>query len=99
MTTIKLLETVGAFAENKDAARDIRKTIIIPALENDQEVILDFEGINSATQSFVHALISDLFRSYGNEVLDRISFRKCSPAIMQIITIVVDYMQKSDESK
>ena len=96
MIEIKLLPIVGSFAENKDLARDIRIKKIIPALETEQEVALNFKGIDSATQSFIHALISDLIRSYGTEVLDKIYFKNCSETVRKIINIVVDYMQEMD---
>lgn len=86
----------SGFAENKDIARDIRLTQIIPALEEGQKIILDFEHIDSATQSFVHALISDLMRKYGNDVLDKISFKSCNATIQKIIGIVTDYMQERE---
>ena len=94
MITISLFKKVGSFAENKDVARDIRLSQIIPALEEGQEVTLDFNNIDSATQSFIHALISDLIRNYGNEVLDNILFKNCSETVKKIISIVVDYMQE-----
>ena len=95
MIEIKLFKVLkNTFAENKDLARDIRLNKIIPALDNNQEVILDFEGMDSATQSFIHALISDLIRKYGIQVLDRISFKNCHETIKKIINIVVDYMQE-----
>lgn len=96
MTTIELLPSVGDFAENKDIARDIRLTKIIPALQNNQEVTLDFKGIDSATQSFIHALISDLIRNYGNEILDKIFFKNCSKTVKKIISMVVEYMQERE---
>lgn len=96
MKHIKLFKLVGSFAENKDIARDVRIKIIIPALEKNQKVVLDFSNIDSATQSFIHALISDLFRKYNNEILDRIEFKSCNKTIQQIINIVADYMQESD---
>ncbi len=95
MMKIKLLDYVSSFAENKDVAREIRLTKIIPALEKNQEVILDFSGVDSTTQSFIHALISDLIRNYGVEVLDRISFKSCSETVQKIIAMVVEYMQES----
>ena len=67
MKTINLFQAVGSFAENKDIARNIRINEIIPALEKNEEVTLDFKGIDSATQSFIHALISDIIRRYGIE--------------------------------
>ena len=96
MTKIKLLPIVGSFAENKDLARDIRLKKIIPALKNKEEVILEFQGIDSATQSFIHALISDLIRKYGIEVLDKIYFKNCNETVKKIINIVVDYMQERE---
>ena len=95
MIHIKLLGQVGSFAENKDIARSIRLEKIIPALEKGKEVILDFENIDSATQSFVHALISDVIRKFGNEALDKISFKSCNETIKKIINIVINYMQES----
>ena len=91
---IAIVDKAGEFAENKDVARDIRVREIIPALERHEEVVLDFEHVGAATQSFVHALISDLFRKYGNGVLDHIAFKSCNETIKKIIGIVVDYMQE-----
>lgn len=95
MTTIKLLALVGNFAENKDVAREIRLKRIIPSLEQKQEVILDFAGVEAATQSFIHALISDLIRKYGAEVLDQVYFKNCSETIKKIVNLVVEYTQES----
>ncbi|MBU1167773.1 STAS-like domain-containing protein [Patescibacteria group bacterium] len=96
MINIKLSKQVGTFAENKDIARRIRLEKILPALKKKQKVVLDFEGIDSTTQSFIHALISDLIRKYGTDVLSKISFKSCNPTIQKIITIVIDYMQESE---
>jgi hypothetical protein len=94
MIEIKISKIAGSFAENKDLARDIRLNKIIPALEKDEEVIIDFKAVDAATQSFIHALISDLIRKYGSEVLDKVSFKNCNETIKKIIGIVVDYMQE-----
>lgn len=94
MNTIKMLNLVGNFAENKDLARKTRVDVIIPSLEKQVEVTLDFQDVDSATQSFIHALISDLIRRYGIEVLDEIYFKNCNDIIKKIINIVVDYMQE-----
>jgi len=93
MTEIKLFKKTGSFAENKDVAREIRVNQIVPSLEKGEEVILDFKDIDSATQSFIHALVSELLREYGSEVLDRISFKNCSETVKSVVNIVVDYMQ------
>ncbi len=90
---IKMLDLVGSFAENKDIARDIRVNIILPAIDKKEEVTLDFSGVDSATQSFIHALISDVIRKQGIEVLDKIYFKGCVENVQKIVEIVIEYMQ------
>lgn len=92
---IRLFEKTGDFAEDKDVARDIRMNEIFPALQSGAAVVLDFQGITSATQSFIHALLSDIIRKKGIEVLENISFKNCNDIVKGIINIVVDYMQES----
>jgi hypothetical protein len=94
--TIKILDEVGSFAENKDKARDIRVNEIDPALTAAKNVILYFAGVTGTTQSFIHALISQLIRDYTPDVLESIEFKHCSQEVQGIITIVVDYMQQVD---
>lgn len=96
---IALSKQLGTFAGNKDIARDIRLNEIIPALEKGEDVIIDFENIEGATQSFIHALISDVMRMFGTGVLDRISFRSCNKNIQNIINIVTEYMQAGLEDE
>ncbi len=91
---IRIRDHAGEFAENKDTARDIRVRLIEPCLKKG-EVVLDFSGVSAATQSFVHALLSELIRAHGPEVLDRISFRNCNETVRKIIMIVTDYMQEA----
>ena len=95
--TINLLPLAGTFAENKDTARDIRREQILPALEQNKTVILDFSGITSATQSFIHALISHVIRQHGIDVLDRLLFKSCNDVVRNIVSIVTDYMQYEEE--
>ena len=94
MKEIELFPKTGNFAENKDVARELRINEIIPALKNHQVVILDFNNVDSATQSFIHALISDIIRKEGYEVIDRLNFKNCNDTIKKIITIVTEYMQE-----
>lgn len=94
MKTIKIFDVVGEFGENKDVARDLRTGQILPELEAGREITLDFEGVTSATQSFIHALISDPIRTRGADVLDKIVFKNCNETLKEIIGIVTDYMQE-----
>jgi STAS-like domain of unknown function (DUF4325) len=76
------------FAEDKEAARQIRKQLIMPALTEGKRVILDFSAITSSTQSFVHALVGE---PLGEPVLEKIEFRSCAPQIKSLVQLVVDY--------
>jgi len=93
MKEIHLFPLVGSFAENKDIAREIRLEKIMPFIRN-EDIMLNFEKIEGATQSFIHALISDVIRKYGPEIIDKFYFKNCNENIQKIITIVVDYMQE-----
>jgi len=82
----------GAFAENKDQARDLREKYIRPALESSDDIIvLDFSGVDSSTQSFIHALISGFFQELGETALLRFEFHNCTKAVKSIIGTVVNY--------
>ena len=96
MKEIKLIDYFDSFAENKEKARALRVDQLIPILENGDDLILDFAGIVGVTQSFIHALISDLFRKFGVNVLDRISFKNCNENVKSVIATVSDYMQAAE---
>lgn len=93
MIEIELFSKTGSFAEDKDIARKIRIREIMPALKKVKKIILNFAKIEGATQSFIHALISEAIRSEGIEILDKIEFKSCAETVKSIINIVVDYMQ------
>ena len=93
MKTIKIFPLAGHFAENKDIARDIRITLITPTLKKGKDVTLDFDKVESVTQSFMHALLSQIIREFSSEILDKISFKHCNDTVKGIVNIVVDYMQ------
>lgn len=92
---VKMLKQTGEFAENKDVAKDLRVTKIMPALLKGDEVILDFKGVNGATQSFIHALISDPIRELKDRAFDNLSYKNTNDGIREIISIVYRYMQES----
>ena len=92
---IEILKLAGEFAENKDTAREIRTKHIMPALSKKEQVTLDFTGVRGATQSFMHALISDAIRKHSEDVFDLILFKGCSPIVKEVVNIVAEYMQET----
>lgn len=96
MRIISIKNLAGIFAENKDIARSIRVNDLMPTLEEKKQIILDFSGVDGATQSFVHALISEAFRKYGDETLELVQFKNCNETVKQIISMVTEYMQEAE---
>ena len=94
MREINLFSRTGKFAGNKDVAKEIRLNEILPFIKKEDKLILDFTGVEEATQSFIHALISDVIRQQGIEVLDKLFFKECNSKIQNIISIVTEYMQE-----
>jgi hypothetical protein len=92
---IKIQKISGDFAENKDIAKKVRIEEIMPALSKGDEVILDFNGVNGATQSFIHALISDPIRELKDVALDNLIYKNANNNIQEIVSIVYRYMQES----
>ena len=88
---IKLFDSVSSFAENKDIARQLRYREILIYLEKDVPVIIDFSGVELTTQSFIHALIAESIRKYGEPGLALLEFKSCKPQIKSIVRTVVNY--------
>jgi len=75
----------------------MREERIRPALTRGGRVTIDFTGVTLATQSFVHALISDVLRHEGEKALDRMTFKGCIRGVKGIIQTVVQYSLESIE--
>lgn len=88
---IKLEPDISGFAEDKEQAKNLRLSIILPALDRGDRVVLDFGKIRYATQSYVHALIGEALVKYGEGLLERVEFKDCSPQLRSLIELVVDY--------
>lgn len=88
---IRLFDIVGDFGEDKDTAAKLREQEIKTHIVKGERVFLDFEGVTLVTQSFIHALISDVLRNSGENALELIEFEKCVPVVKGIISTVVQY--------
>jgi hypothetical protein len=89
--TIRLTPGIEGFAEDKNQARAIRTQKLLPALEKGESIVIDFEQVKYATQSFIHALLGEPLNRYRESLLDRVEFKNCSPQLQSVIEIVVDY--------
>jgi hypothetical protein len=90
-STITIKPEAAGLAEDKDYAREIRLSEILPALDRGEHVVLDFAAVSFATQSFVHALVGEALKRHGETALELLEFKNCSKQLRDIIEIVVDY--------
>lgn len=93
--TIKVKDICGHFAGNKDSAKDIREKYLKKWVKEDGIIVLDFRDIDSSTQSFVHAMLSQLFQIYGESMLDKFEFKNCNMAMKSLIVTVINYSLES----
>lgn len=92
---VKMFEYIGNYGENKDMAKQIRIEKILPSLENEEEITIDFEKVTGVTQSFIHALLADPIRKYPEIIFDKVTFKNCTDSVKVVIEIVEEYMQES----
>jgi len=96
---LDIRQYVGDFAEDKDWAAAFREQAIRKTLDVGNIIVLDFTGVSLTTQSFVHALISDILRTLGEDILKRMEFRGCAPSVKGIIETVVQYSLETPEDE
>lgn len=95
MKKIIVYQEAGEFAENKDVAKRWREEIILPELAKNKEVEVDFVNVTGVTQSFVHALVAEAIRRYGDNAFDNLIFLNANGVVREIIRTVYHYMQES----
>src|SRR5438046_1889761 len=88
---IDMFAEIGDFGEDKDAAAKLRRERIAPCVANKELVTLDFGDVTLVTQSFIHALISDVLRVNGDAALEYLEFKSCADVVKGIIATVVQY--------
>lgn len=77
----------SAFGSNRYAAIPVRQKLQNFLAEHDS-VVLDFEYIEHATQSWVDALIGRFVYEQGQTFLSKVQFKNCSADIQEIIRFV-----------
>ncbi len=88
---VYIFALAGIFAEDKDAARKIRSESILPSVKSGKRIILNFGKVAVATQSFIHALISEVLRLHGEKALELLEFKSCNATVKSVIRTVVEY--------
>jgi len=82
--------SIKEFEEDVEAAAEQRDSIILPALERNELVLLDFSGVKAATQSFIHALMYRVFK-HGKNLETCLSVSCADSATEEAIRAVAAY--------
>ena len=98
-TRLTVFDHAGSFAENKDVARSLRERIVAPAVHSGEELTIDFEGVDLSTQSFIHALLSEIIRTNGDAALELLDFKNCNASVRNLVEIVADYSQDTFDGR
>ncbi len=94
-----LEHTHEQFLGSRFRARELREEVE-RLLASADEVVLDFTGMKSATQSFVDELVGVLVLKHGPDIVQRLVFKGCAEDIKEILGFVVssrseDFLKKN----
>jgi len=91
---------VSEFDEDVDEAARVREEVVFPALEEDGLVLLHFDGIRAATQSFVHALMYRVIRD-GKGIEKSLIISGADSATREAVRTVAAYakVESPDENE
>lgn len=94
-TVVRLVDFgVGILADDKNIARRVRDEEILPKLELECDVVIDFKGVENATQGFLHALIVGNFEQFGDVAYRHLCYRNATDGIKEMIAIIYQYCQE-----
>ncbi len=85
---VELIDVSGIL-EDVEAAESVRRQTIIPLVNSGRQVVIDFGKPRFVTQSFVHALLNEVFLIPGS--LTRLMFRGCTKSTQEAIRLVAAY--------
>ena len=89
---------VAEFEEDVETAAHIRDTIILPSINSGKIVVLDFQKVKFATQSFAHALMYKVIRD-GQQIGATLSIANCTNSTREAVMAVAAYAKIAEEEK
>lgn len=92
MVTLKVTDFTGRGLGNRYSGKILREAVE-EALRGAPAVELDFSGVEALTQSFLDEAIGVLARGKEPEVLDRLTFRSCTPEVREMLEFVENYSE------
>jgi len=87
--SLPLAEDLGPRLSDGCRAAEYRMGRIDPYVGVYEKIVLDFTDVRNANSSFVNALISGTLEQHGEAVLDKLSFKGCTPAIQVLVEAAI----------
>lgn len=87
---------VCEFEEDVERAAAVRESIVLPSINIGKMVVLDFNKVKFATQSFVHALMYKVIRD-GQQIGATLSIARCTNATREAVMAVAAYAKVNTE--
>lgn len=73
VVTMNIKQEIGEFCADGRIGLTFLQTKINPALSNNQDITLDFEGVRNMNSSFANAVFGNLVKEHGKGILSRLS--------------------------
>ncbi len=80
----------GKNADDKQAAISYRNRHLLPAIDEGKLVVLDFDGVETSTHSFLNALLASPIRRLGLSAYKRLKITRAKADIRETIDYVLD---------
>lgn len=88
---------VSQFEEDVEEASRIRDNIVLPSINSGKLVVLDFDKVRFATQSFVHALMYKVIRD-GQQIGATLSIANCTNSTREAVMAVAAYAKVKEKT-
>lgn len=87
---LNIVNYFGKFAEDKGEAISYRDKYLVEAVDQNQDIVIDFEGVINAPHSFLNALLSVPIQKLGLQAYKRIKIKNAEKNIRETIDFILD---------
>jgi hypothetical protein len=90
---LRLHDEIGSFAANGTMGNQLRKDKVEPHWDKSEKITLNFEGVSSMTDSFVHAFVGNIAEAHPDDFREKLRFTNCSSLVKTFIKSALQMAQ------
>lgn len=72
---MRIKDEIGEFCAEGRIGIEFMNNRVIPLLDVQENIVMDFDGVRSMNSSFANALFANLARKYGKRIITRLVFK------------------------